>query len=134
MTLLQNQWYVAASMLLTLFQPIYGLIIAISIFIVIDFITGICASYKRKENIESRKMMKTFWKFFASITIVTLLYYLPMICFGTDLYLAHTGAFILMSAQLFSIGENCGVLTGSNIFTKIIKGSIGKMVEYLNKK
>ena len=129
-----DNWYNFLTLIGTFFAPVYGLCISITSFIIIDYITGIAAARKRKEKIVSRKMMLSFHKLWASNLIVMLLYWMPSICFGTSLYIPESAAFVILSAHIFSIGENCGILTGSNIFSKIVKNSLGKMVEYMNKK
>jgi phage-related holin len=95
--------------------PIKSIMIAVSILIVADAITGIWASQKKGEPFSSRK-------FFASITKLLIYLFLIMVSQIVELHLISQIPFVQLSVyfivfyEFSSFLENVGVITGHDVF------------------
>lgn len=100
------------------FSPIATLIYVVLLFIFIDFLTGMYASYKRKEPIISNKLRKTIEKF--------VFYSLAIVCshiFQTEIMdfisLTNVVAGFITSIELISIYENIRSITGLDLVKQV---------------
>ena len=140
-----SNFILALIALSTIFTPIYSILWAVIIVSLIDLFTAIGKDFRlhRKDKvsiwkkltiIKSRKLRRTTIKIILYLILVMLLHLIPYVCFGSGLYIANIGGFMILANELHSIGENMNIITGDNIFSKIIKKSIKEMNEWLNKK
>jgi len=127
------------------FSPISLILWTIAAVCFIDLITAIGRDFKRHANrdvgfcrkikiIKSKKLRRTSIKMMLYLIIVMLLFAIPYVCFGVGLYAAQIGGFAILTHELFSIAENMSIITGNNIFNKIVKKTIKKMTEWISSK
>lgn len=97
--------------------PIGELFLWLLIFIVVDMITGICASWNEGKIITSNGLQRTIIKFVTYATAIFLLHGIDvyMIVFA-KLYLARIGCTIICGIELYSIFENMYRVTGNEVF------------------
>lgn len=105
--------------------PLMGIMIAIGCLILFDFITGVSASFKRKEKITSRKMSVTIGKFtYYNIALFTgvAFQFLWNHLFNTrdDTIIKLISIFIGIT-ETKSVFENINSILGINFWT-LIKG------------
>lgn len=104
--------------LISYFEPISALLHIVIIFILIDFMTGVYASYKTKRQICSRRLRKTIEKFvFYSVAIMIGYMFQKHFAGWTNLGQIIAG-FIAMT-ELYSIYENITRITGTDILKKL---------------
>lgn len=109
------------------FSPIAPLVQLVLIFIAIDFLCGMYASYRSKEQIESNRLRKTLEKFvFYSVSIIVA--YMFQIGFLNWSNLAQIVAGFIASTELLSIYENVKKITGMDLVAKV-KEYITKMLK-----
>lgn len=100
------------------YQDYRGFVIAISITVVADWITGIVSSIKKNALITSKKLSKTIWKIFSYLLIflttlcLELYLKIPAICKVVSIYIAF--------GEFFSILENMFKICGRN-FNELIQ-------------
>lgn len=97
--------------------PIGVLFLWLLIFILVDMVTGVCASWNEGKIITSHGLQKTVIKFITYSTAVFLLHGIDvyMVVFA-ELYLARIGATIICGIELYSIFENMYRVTGNDVF------------------
>jgi phage-related holin len=104
--------------LLAYFSPIAPLVNLVIIFILIDFLSGMYASYRSKEQIVSNRLRKTLEKFvFYSVSIIVA--YMFQIGFLNWCNLAQIVAGFIASTELLSIYENVKKITGLDLVAKV---------------
>jgi len=108
-------------MIIAYFTPIHEIIHVMLVFLVIDTISGIWASLKKKEKFESGKLRKTVYKFLW-YTVAVMLAWMMEKTFklGWANLASITGGFICF-VELKSIFENITRITDEPVFLKILK-------------
>ena len=107
--------YLTASLIL-LFAPIYGLLVAVAMAIILDTITGLFKSIKLYgfKSIRSRKLSTIISKMFLYQTTVLLLFIMDKyllnefasLWFGIEFMFTKTCAILLIFIELVSVKEN----------------------------
>lgn len=100
------------------FSAIVPLVIVVLIFIFIDFITGMYASYKRKEPVISSKLKKTIEKF-AFYSIAILCAHMFQIEMMPWIALTNIVAGFIALVELLSIYENIRSITGLDLVKQV---------------
>lgn len=128
----------AVAALLALLCPITPLIVTASVFIFIDFLTGVCASCvaARKEgrawSVESRKAWRTIYKLGFVVTGIIMTWLVDTLVLQfMDLHLANIFTGFVCGVELWSFIENASVISQSSLFEWLgrwIKRRIGKEV------
>ena len=132
--------------LLTIFTPIYGLLFLVIIVTTTDMVTAIHRDWIKNKDlkgfwkkiriVKSSKLRRTFTKTSYYLLTILLLYAIPLVCFDAEiisLWVAKLATFSLVAHEMFSIGENIGLITGDNIISKVIRKSFKKLNEWTNK-
>lgn len=128
--------FVAA--IVALLCPITPLIITASVFVAIDFVTGIYASYvaARKENrewrIESRKAWRTVYKLCFVVTGIVMTWLVDTLVLQfMELHLANLFTGFVCGVELWSFFENASVISSSPLFiwlSRLLKHRIKREV------
>ena len=125
---LDKIWAYLISALMGFFEPIEILILWMLIFILSDMITGIHASLREGQRIQSCKLQKTVHKFLLYTMTIILLEGLDKYLFDLmDLHLANIGATIICGIELYSILENCYRVTGNVVFKVLTQFTLNKI-------
>lgn len=103
--------------------PITPLIITATVFIAIDFLTGISASYvaakKTGQNwrIESRKAWRTIYKLCFVVTGIVMTWLIDSLVLGfMELNLANIFTGFVCGVELWSFVENASIISQSKLF------------------
>lgn len=103
--------------------PITPLIITAAVFIAIDFLTGISASYvaakKAGQNwrIESRKAWRTIYKLCFVVTGIVMTWLIDSLVLGfMELNLANIFTGFVCGVELWSFVENASIISQSKLF------------------
>lgn len=115
---------IAIASLMAFFAPIHGILIAISIAICMDTITGIYKAKKLKNPIISRKMSDIIAKMITYETCILLLYLIDYfllsefmsLWFSTQYFFTKLVALVVVGIELTSIKENIEAATQKDIF------------------
>jgi phage-related holin len=128
----------AVAALVALLCPITPLIVTASVFIAIDFVTGIYASYVsakkegREWRIESRKAWRTINKLCFVVTGIVMTWLIDSLVLQfMELHLANVFTGFVCGVELWSFFENATVISQSPLFEWLgrwIKRRIGKEV------
>lgn len=109
--------------LAALLCPITPLIITATLFIAIDFVTGICASYVAAKNsgqkwrIESRKAWRTVYKLCFVVTGIVMTWLVDCYVLGfMELNLANLFTGFVCGVELWSFIENASTISHSKLF------------------
>lgn len=121
--------YILASTL-GFIAPIQVLFLWLLIFILVDLVTGVCASWNEGKIITSHGLQKTVIKFITYATAVFLLHGIDvyMVVFA-NMYLARIGCTIICGIELYSIFENMYRVTGNEVFRILTQFTKKKIVE-----
>jgi phage-related holin len=103
---------------LAYFAPISVMIHTVLIFILIDFLTGIYASYKTKTKIVSNRLRKTIEKF-VFYTGAIIIAHMFQISFANWSNLSQIVAGFIAMTELFSIYENIRNITKLDILSQV---------------
>jgi phage-related holin len=124
--------------LAALLCPITPLIITASVFIAIDFLTGIYASYVKAKNeghewrIESRKAWRTINKLCFVVTGIVMTWLVDALVLQfMELHLANIFTGFVCGVELWSFIENASVISQSSLFEWLgrwIKRRLGREV------
>lgn len=113
----------AVAALVALLCPITPLIVTASVFIVIDFVTGIYASYVgakkegREWRIESRKAWRTINKLCFVVTGIVMTWLIDSFVLQfMELHLANIFTGFVCGVELWSFFENATVISQSSLF------------------
>ena len=108
-------------LIIAYFTPIREIVHVMLIFLAIDMISGIWASVKTKEKVESRKLAKTVFKFLW-YTVAVMLAWMMEKTFSMEWsrLASIVGGFICF-VELKSIFENITRITDEPIFMRILK-------------
>lgn len=100
--------------------PLRPLAIVLVIFITVDFITGLLASWHRGEGFCSKKMWRTIYKTVFALTGIVMAHLLDEIVLlpavGTPLHLAHFFTAFVCGTEFWSFLENASALSQHPIF------------------
>lgn len=121
------------------FAPIKDMLLAVFIFIAIDFVVGVLASYKRaiREHKEfafqSKRVWDTIYKLSFSLIAVCLAFYMnDKIFYFVDLKLPNMVAGFICGTEFWSFLENAGDISQHPVFkgiSKMTKKKINEVVE-----
>jgi phage-related holin len=118
---IQSFWCKVAVLFVSYFTPIREIVHVMLIFLFIDTISGIWASLKSGEKLESSKLRKTVYKFLW-YTIAVMCSLMMERTFGPSwLRLASIVGGFICSVELTSIFENIARITGDPIFRRLIR-------------
>lgn len=113
----------AVAALVALLCPITPLIVTASVFIAIDFVTGIYASYVsakkegREWRIESRKAWRTVNKLCFVVTGIVMTWLIDSLVLEfMELHLANIFTGFVCGVELWSFFENATVISQSSLF------------------
>lgn len=113
----------AVAALVALLCPITPLIVTASVFIAIDFVTGIYASYVsakkegREWRIESRKAWRTVNKLCFVVTGIVMTWLIDSLVLQfMELHLANIFTGFVCGVELWSFFENATVISQSSLF------------------
>ena len=111
---------------LTYLTQLTGLFVLMMLFVLVDLISGIVASSRKKIPRSSRRLRKSLEKTLCYLGVV-MLAYAAQKEFGVDWFIAHKAiaAFICV-VEFISILENFAVITERPVFLKIITLIRGK--------
>ena len=129
----------AVAALVALLCPITPLIVTASVFIAIDFVTGIYASYVsakkegREWRIESRKAWRTIYKAGFTAVAIIMMWLIDHILLGfLNLNLANLFTGFVCGVELWSFLENATTISSSPLFSwlgKWVKRRVTKEVD-----
>jgi uncharacterized membrane protein len=112
----------------------------------VDLITAILRDFKKSEIkgfwkkfilVKSRKLRRSSTKCIFFWIIIGLLFAIVEVCLGFEglgIWTAKIATLMLSVNELYSIAENMGIVTGNNIFVKIVKSTVMKLNEKVNLK
>ena len=128
----------AVTALVALLCPITPLVVTASVFIAIDFVTGIYASYVgakkegREWRIESRKAWRTINKLCFVVTGIVMTWLIDSFVLQfMELHLANIFTGFVCGVELWSFIENASVISQSSLFEWLgrwIKRRLGREV------
>lgn len=122
-------WAYCITGTMAFFEPLWVLMLWFFIFVGVDMITGISASVKERQIIESNKLRKTIYKLFMYCTVIVLVHAIDKEMISMiDLNLAKICSAIICGIELYSILENCYRITGNTVF-KILTQFTLKRIE-----
>jgi len=101
--------------------PFKALLIMAILFTVLDLITGMWASYRRKIKFSSNKLYRSINKIIAYPLSIIVVAIFQVIMNLEILYLVNITAGMIAFVELVSIFENCYKITDEPVFKKIIK-------------
>lgn len=107
-----------ATMILAFFAPIGLMFGTFTFSVILDLITGMIASYKRGEKIESRKMCKTILKLLIYMLVAAVFYMFQMAIFPVIPLINIVFGLIILT-ELKSITENCDSIFKTKTWTTI---------------
>ena len=106
--------------------PIADFIILLTFLIIADFITGVWAASKRKEEITSKGFRSTFYKTATYAICIFFLHYIKIIMFSKlDFDIAYVVTLAAILVEIKSLSENAFVITGFD-FWQVIKDKISQ--------
>jgi len=111
---------------LTYFAPLYEIFVLMMLFVLVDLVSGIVASSRKKIPRSSRRLRKSLEKTLCYLGAVMLAYAAEQ-AFKVDWFIAHRAiaAFICV-VEFISILENFAVITERPVFLKLITLIRGK--------
>jgi len=122
----------SAFWLLALLAPVHAVMITMVFLIVVDFITGLYASYKDKITISSERIGHTISKFFIYNLVILASYFLEKYIVNEVPFLKIIAGFIAIT-EIKSILENFNRIYGVNVFKALInvlkKGGISNAID-----
>lgn len=121
-------WAYCITGTMAFFEPLWVLMLWFFIFVAVDMITGISASIKERQIIESNKLRKTIYKLFMYCTVIVLVHAIDteMITL-VNLGLARICSAIICGIELYSILENCYRITGNTVFKILTQFTLKKI-------
>ena len=132
------------SLIIMLIQPLFGLLLLILIICYVDMFTAIAKAFKtskikgfwnRLNVVKSRKIRRTTTKWILYWIVVGFLFAIIRLCLDSEvaaIWAAKIATMGLCINELYSIAENAGVITGDNIFVKIVRSTLSKVNEKFN--
>lgn len=121
-------WAYCITGTMAFFEPLWVLMLWFFIFVGVDMITGISASVKERQIIESNKLRKTIYKLFMYCTVIVLVHAIDKEMISMiDLNLAKICSAIICGIELYSILENCYRITGNRVFKVLTQFTLKKI-------
>ena len=123
------------------FTPIFALFYGIFTLVFIDLISALMRNHKLAndksikstfKSIESKKLRRTLVKAFVYILFTGLTFLIPMLAFGSTLYLPNIAFALISLIELRSIAENFDIVIGSSIFMKLFQKFRKSIENYVN--
>lgn len=105
---------------LSVFAPIKGMIITVFISIIVDLITGILAAKKRGEKITSAALRRSVSKLLIYETALLVSFLVETYLLSDSIPITKLVGGILGSVEMLSIYENLNVVSGNNLFGRLI--------------
>lgn len=111
--------------LLIFLAPIKGILLAVSVLIVVDAITGIWASKKKGEKFSSGKFFNSIVKlvFYLLLVLVSQMIQVHLI---SEIPFTQLSIYFIVFYEFSSFLENVGVITGRDVFA-FFKEALGKL-------
>jgi len=106
--------------LFTILSPVNGVMITMVFLIIVDFITGLYASYKHKIPINSERIGNTISKFFIYNLVILASFLLEKFIVEEVPFLKIIAGFIAIT-EIKSILENFNKIYGVDLFKALIK-------------
>jgi hypothetical protein len=106
---------------IALLAPIHALIIAVSVLILADFITGILAAIRRKEKVSSASMRRTISKLIVYQIAIITGFVLETYLLSSIFPVAKLVAGVIGLVEFKSILENANCILGGHIFTAVLE-------------
>jgi len=117
------------TMVLGYFSPLRGIAMALLVAVIIDFISGVWASIKRKEKITSHTMRNSVTKLLCyTMTIVFCWVVQKEILVFEWAKLVNLATALIALSELKSVLENFGTITGNRVFNSIFE-EINSMIK-----
>lgn len=117
--------------IIAIFAPIAPMISVCILVIIVDLITGLIAAKKRKEELKSSGIGRTFSKLTVTLLGICIAY-LVETRMGVGAYIPLTNLIAAVRGlqELKSILENLDTINGSSVYTSIIKklGSVNDQI------
>lgn len=102
------------------FAPTFHLLLAIGFMVAVDFITGVLAAKKNKEEITSKKMRATGIKLLGYMLTILVAHVFQK-HFLPEIEVMKIVAGLLAFFELKSLDENMKTITGKSIFKQFLK-------------
>lgn len=115
-----NEIYITICLFISYFLPIKEWLAVIIFAVFTDFVTGISASLKNKQEIKSRRLSDTVLKI-TSYFFSIMLAFLIEENLNIDLPAVKIVGALILSVELKSIDENLQVITKISVFNTIVK-------------
>jgi phage-related holin len=115
------------------FAPVTASMISIGVFVAVDFITGVWVATRRNELITSKKMRDTVGKSIAYMVALMIAHIFELQFLAGTIPMMKIMALFIATAEIKSIYENLGFITGLN-FWELIKKKLSQNEEKLNPK
>lgn len=103
-----------------IFAPAKGMLVTAAVLIIIDMLTGIMASRKRREPITSAGISRSIAKFAVYEIAIGLAFICQTFLTGPEIPLAHIVASLIGMSELLSCYENINELSNQNLLKSII--------------
>ena len=127
---LDRIWSYLIASIAAFFEPVGVVLLWMLIFVLVDMMSGIYATWMSGGHIESNKLRKTIGKVVMYSTCVVLLHGMDtyMVTF-TDCGLAKIGSTIICGIELYSVLENFYSATGNKVFKVLTTFTLNKIKE-----
>lgn len=106
------------------FAPVFASMAAIAVFIIVDLVSGLMVAYRSGEPITSKKLRNTIGKT-TSYFLAILTSHIFELQFLPAIPIMKIVALFIASAEIKSIMENLGKITGLDFWT-LIKGYLSQ--------
>lgn len=121
-------WSYLAAGCISFFEPLVAILLWMFIFVIADMLSGMYASLKEGNHLESRKMQKTVSKVIMYSTCVILLHAIDVYMLTViDCGLAKGGSTIICGIELYSMLENFYRATGNKVFKMLTTFTLNKI-------
>jgi len=101
--------------------PVHSILIVTGILIVLDFITGIWAAYKREEKIKSARMRDSVTKMVIFQVAVISGFLMEKYLLDNSIPVSKIVAGVIAATEGLSLFENLNTISGKNVFGAIIE-------------
>lgn len=101
--------------------PVHSILIVTGILIVLDFITGIWAAYKREEKIKSARMRDSVTKMVIFQVAVISGFLMEKYLLDNSIPVSKIVAGVIAATEGLSLFENLNTISGKNVFGALIE-------------
>lgn len=101
--------------------PVHSILIVTGILIVLDFITGIWAAYKREEKIKSARMRDSVTKMVIFQVAVISGFLMEKYMLDNSIPVSKIVAGVIAATEGLSLFENLNTISGKNVFGALIE-------------